>query len=166
MGARRANEGPAVVSDLEVRIGDEVVEAPDEWGLEWFDRASGRASLAGPGRTVAVVLEGEGSEWVVTVAGRRIAVTVSSWRERQLAQARGASLVDAGPVVVKATLPGLVVGVGVKPGDEVARGASLVTIEAMKMQNEVRAPRAGRILEVAVAAGQTVATGATLLRLE
>jgi biotin carboxyl carrier protein len=36
----------------------------------------------------------------------------------------------------------------------------------MKMQNEVRAPRAGRILEVSVAPGQAVATGAALLRLE
>ena len=45
-------------------------------------------------------------------------------------------------------------------------GAPLLTIEAMKMQNEVRAPRAGPVIEVAVAAGQAVATGASLLRLE
>jgi biotin carboxyl carrier protein len=42
----------------------------------------------------------------------------------------------------------------------------LLTIEAMKMQNEVRAPRAGVVIEVSVRAGQTVATGAPLLRLE
>ncbi len=71
-----------------------------------------------------------------------------------------------GPVVVTATLPGLVVAVGVSAGDEVEAGASLLTIEAMKMQNEVRAPRGGRVVEVAVESGQAVATGAPLLRIE
>jgi biotin carboxyl carrier protein len=45
-------------------------------------------------------------------------------------------------------------------------GAPLLTIEAMKMQNEVRAPRAGRVIELQVASGQAVATGAALLILE
>ena len=54
----------------------------------------------------------------------------------------------------------------VAAGDQVDEGTPLLTIEAMKMQNEVRAPRAGRILEVEVAPGQTVATGTGLLRLE
>jgi biotin carboxyl carrier protein len=67
---------------------------------------------------------------------------------------------------VKATLPGLIVTVGVSVGDEVVEGAPLLTIEAMKMQNEVRAPRAGRVIELSVEAGQTVPTGAPLLRLE
>ncbi len=54
----------------------------------------------------------------------------------------------------------------VSAGDEVEAGAPLLTIEAMKMQNEVRAPRAGTVGRIAVEAGQTVATGALLLRLE
>src|SRR3972149_1698095 len=51
-------------------------------------------------------------------------------------------------------------------GAGVAEGDALLTIEAMKMQNEVRAPRAGRVASMAVTPGQTVATGALLLRLE
>jgi biotin carboxyl carrier protein len=69
-------------------------------------------------------------------------------------------------VAVKATLPGLVVAGVVAVGDEGEEGAPLLTIEAMKMQNEVRAPRAGRVIEVSVAPGAAVATGAALLRLE
>lgn len=65
-----------------------------------------------------------------------------------------------------ATLPGLVVAVSVRVGDQVEVGDSLLTIEAMKMQNEVRSPRAGRVVEVSVSSGQTVATGVALLRLE
>jgi biotin carboxyl carrier protein len=81
-------------------------------------------------------------------------------------EAETAARAHAGPIEVRATLPGLIVAVSVTAGDEVEAGVALLTIEAMKMQNEVRAPRAGRVVEVAVAPGQTVATGAALLRLE
>ena len=65
-----------------------------------------------------------------------------------------------------ATLPGLIVAVEATEGSDVEAGDPLLTIEAMKMQNEVRAPRAGRVAAIAVAAGQTVGTGQLLLRLE
>ena len=56
--------------------------------------------------------------------------------------------------------------VGVSPGDMVEAGDALVTVEAMKMQNEIRAPRAGRVASVDVAPGQAIANGALLVRLE
>jgi acetyl/propionyl-CoA carboxylase alpha subunit len=152
------------MSDLEVRIGDEVA-TPGGWRLEWDDRGTGTARLIGDGRAVPVVVEGSGSAWYVTLRGRRIAADVRTWRERLMAEAERAATVHSGPVAVKATLPGLVVAVAVAVGDEVEEGAPLLTIEAMKMQNEVRAPRAGRVIEVSVATGVAVATGAALLRL-
>ena len=136
------------------------------WQVEWEDRERGLARLTADGRSIVALVEGEGTEWVVTLRGRRIPVTVRTWRERLLAEAETASRVHSGPTAVKATLPGLVVAVAVAAGDDVDEGASLLTIEAMKMQNEVRSPRAGRVVELAVEAGQAVATGAVLLRLE
>ena len=65
----------------------------------------------------------------------------------------------------EASISCVVEGAG-SDGDEVAEGAALLTIEAMKMQNEVRSPRAGRVVAVTVAAGQTVSAGASLLRIE
>ena len=50
-------------------------------------------------------------------------------------------------------------------GEEVKRDQGLLVIEAMKMQNELRAPRAGRVERVYMAEGQGVETGARLLRL-
>jgi acetyl/propionyl-CoA carboxylase alpha subunit len=152
------------MSDLEVRVGDDV--ATPDWQLEWDDRDHGLARLVGNGRAVPVIVEGSGTEWFFTLRGRRIPVSVRTWRERLMAEAERAATVQSGPVAVKATLPGLVVAIAVAVGDEVEEGAPLVTIEAMKMQNEVRAPRAGRVIEVNVAAGVVVATGAALLRLE
>jgi biotin carboxyl carrier protein len=154
------------MSDLEVRLGGEVVTPAAGWRLEWVDRQHGIARLTDGERSVAAIVEGHGSEWVVTLHGRRIPVTVRSWRERVLAAVETESAAHHGPIDVRATLPGLVVAIGVTAGDEVAEGSALLTIEAMKMQNEVRAPRAGRVIEVAVTPGQTVATGAALLRLE
>lgn len=154
------------MTDFEVRIGDARVEPADGWRLELSDPRRGIGRLTDGTSSLPVVVEGAGTDWVVTLRGRRVPVTVRSWRERVLAEAESAGAGHTGPVDVKATLPGLVVVVAVTVGDEVAEGAPLLTIEAMKMQNEVRAPRAGRVIEVAVTSGQTVATGAPLLRLE
>jgi acetyl/propionyl-CoA carboxylase alpha subunit len=153
------------VTDFETRVAGEPAEPPEGWHLEWTDPRLGVARLIGPDQSLPVVVEGAGSDWIVTLRGRRIPVSVRTWRERVLAEAESATRGHAGPIDVKATLPGLIVAVAVSAGDDVEEGAPLLTIEAMKMQNEVRAPRAGRIIEVVVAAGQTVATGAALLRL-
>jgi biotin carboxyl carrier protein len=63
-------------------------------------------------------------------------------------------------------MPGLVVSVAVAPGDRVAAGQPVVVLEAMKMQNPVRAPRGGRISRVLVAPGVQVEGGAPLLEFE
>ena len=154
------------MSDLEVRIDGERVEPAEGWSLELLDPERGIARLVNGERAVPVVVEGSGTDWIVTIRGRRIGATVRSWRERVLAEAESASASHTGPIEVRATLPGLVVALAVAVGDEVAEGSGLLTIEAMKMQNEVRAPRAGRVIEVSATVGQVVATGASLVRLD
>jgi biotin carboxyl carrier protein len=154
------------VSDYEVFIDGTRVDPAPGWWLELDDRARGIGRLTDGKDSVPVLVEGGGTEWVVTVRGRRVPVSVRSWRERVMAEAETAAAGHSGPIEIRATLPGLVVVVAVAVGHEVAEGAPLLTIEAMKMQNEVRAPRPGMVLEVAVAPGQAVATGALLMRLD
>ena len=149
-----------------VTVRDREVALPTGWELTWLDREAGVARVAGGQEAHVVVVEGSGTEWHVTIAGRRVAVTVRTRREQLLAEAEVAARQRGGPIDVRASLPGLVVALGAAEGDEVEEGHPLLTIEAMKMQNEVRAPHGGRVVHVAVAAGQTVATGALLLRLE
>ncbi|KAA9160904.1 ATP-grasp domain-containing protein [Amycolatopsis acidicola] len=67
---------------------------------------------------------------------------------------------------VAAPQPGVVVQVAVSPGDQVAAGAELVVLEAMKMEHVVRADRAGTVTELFVKAGDTVARDAPLLVLD
>ena len=154
------------MSELELRISDRPVATAEGWTLTWLDRRQGIVLLRGGGTSQLAVVEGAGGQWVVTLRGRRIPVSATTWRERVLAEADVAARTHAGPIEVRATLPGLVVAVAVAPGAEVDEGAALVTIEAMKMQNEVRAPRAGRVTSVAVSPGQPVAGGALLVLLE
>jgi len=60
-------------------------------------------------------------------------------------------------------MPGRVVRVIVPEGTPVEAGQGLVVVEAMKMENELRAPRQGRILQIAVREGQAVEAGALLV---
>ena len=154
------------MTDLELLVGGVSVKPAADANLSWVDRAQGLARIRSGGQSRLVVVEGAGTEWWVTIDGRRVPVTARSWRERILAEAEVAARTHAGPIRIAATLPGLVVAIAVGIGDEVEEGQSLLTIEAMKMQNEVRAPRAGVVAELAVTVGTAVATGALLLRID
>ena len=71
-----------------------------------------------------------------------------------------------GPARVTAPMPGRIVRVLVVPGEDVAADQGLVVVEAMKMENELKAPRAGRVQGVPAREGQPVDTGALLVVLE
>jgi biotin carboxyl carrier protein len=68
-----------------------------------------------------------------------------------------------GPIEILAQLPGRIVGLSVGPGDAVVAGQQLLVIEAMKMHNELRAPRAATVERVAVAVGDGVELGDLLV---
>ncbi|MGH7778464.1 MAG: biotin/lipoyl-containing protein [Candidatus Binataceae bacterium] len=72
----------------------------------------------------------------------------------------------SGRVEIKAGMPGRVVAVLVASGDEVKAGQGVVTVEAMKLENELKSPKTGKVIEVKVAAGQTVEKGELLVVIE
>ena len=67
---------------------------------------------------------------------------------------------------VKAPLPGVIVDVKVKPGDEIKRGDTVVILDAMKMENNITSDRAGKIAEICVVPGESVMEGKDLVILE
>jgi biotin carboxyl carrier protein len=102
----------------------------------------------------------------VLVDGFRFLVDVESERIAALREraSRGrASSAHGGPLQVKAIIPGKVVAVSVKAGDAVMAGQQLLVVEAMKMQNELRAPRDGTIERVGVAVGVNIEIGDLLV---
>ncbi len=102
----------------------------------------------------------------VVVDGWRIEVEVEFERRAVLrARARrGAGVAShGGPVEVRAIIPGQVVAVSVVVGDSVEAGQQILVVEAMKMQNELRAPREGTVERVGVAVGDTIEVGDLLV---
>jgi biotin carboxyl carrier protein len=71
-----------------------------------------------------------------------------------------------GKAELKAMMPGRVVNLLVNVGDTVAAHQGVAVIEAMKMENELKAPKAGKVTEIKVTPGQTVEKGALLLVIE
>lgn len=74
--------------------------------------------------------------------------------------------VEINPNAIIAPMPGSIIQVTVKPGDEVAEGDVVLILEAMKMENEVCAPRKGKIKSIFVYEGQTVSADAPLFEME
>lgn len=103
-------------------------------------------------------------ELLVTLGGRSVAVTVNGRRTGRASTQSGSQA--AGEHTVVAPMPGRVVRVLVSPGDEVAARQSVIVVEAMKMENELRSPRAGRVKDVSVIAGTSVDAGRILVVIE
>ncbi len=105
----------------------------------------------------------------VLVGGWRVVVDVESERRaalRERARRSRDEVGHGGPLEVHAIIPGVVVAVSVAVGDAVVAGQQLLVVEAMKMQNELRSPRDGRIARAAVVPGQRIEVGNLLLVIE
>jgi pyruvate carboxylase subunit B len=70
---------------------------------------------------------------------------------------------EAGPVTVRAPIPGKIVKLAVRVGERVTSGQALVVLEAMKMENEIRSPRDGEVKAVLVREGVSVESGQELV---
>jgi pyruvate carboxylase subunit B len=102
-------------------------------------------------------------DWELEIGGRRHRALALDERSRAIRELAGSAAASHGPIELIAPMPGLVIQIEVQDGDQVERGQGLVVIEAMKMENELRATTAGRVVEVRVAPGQKVDKGQTLL---
>jgi biotin carboxyl carrier protein len=126
--------------------------------LEARPGANGAYLLLHEGRVYACQAQGA----TVTVGGRDYAVTVTD--PKRLRSDAGGGLQQSG--LLTAQMPGKVVRVLAAEGDEVEEGAAILVVEAMKMQNEMKAARAGTVKKIHVAAGDTVNAGDKLAVIE
>jgi biotin carboxyl carrier protein len=137
---------------------------------DWAEVAPGAYSILLGGRSYEARVtpaagnhSGTSGAWVVTIAEHDFYLESLDPRARRYA---GQTTLRDGPQEVLAPMPGKVVRILVEPGQEVARDEGLLVIEAMKMQNELRAPRAGRVTELHVQEGAGIEAGSRLLKLE
>jgi biotin carboxyl carrier protein len=113
--------------------------------------------------TAEVSVVSRRDEFAVAVGGRTHRLRLLD--ERALRQ-RGGKAVGAGSREVRAVMPGKVVAVLIETGAQVVAGQGLLVIEAMKMENEIAAPRAGTVQEIRVSPGQAVEAGEILAIVE
>ncbi len=113
-------------------------------------------------RPFTIVVE---SDEQILVNGQSYTVDVADEQIRRFIKV-GSDQTHKAELAIKAVMPGLVIDVNVREGDQVKNGDGLLIIEAMKMQNEIRAVRDGTLKKIFVAKGQTVNTGDTLVVIE
>ena len=116
-------------------------------------------------RVVTEQKQGRG-RYTLWVDGYRFDVEALDERTRAIRDLSAANAAPTGPAPVLAPMPGLIVRVNVAPGDEVEAGQGVVVMEAMKMENELRATSSGKVKSVEVSPGTAVEKGTLLVALE
>jgi biotin carboxyl carrier protein len=128
------------------------------------DTAQPSASTSRVARSYEAVVapERDPASLTIFVGATAVPVMIDGWRRRR----HTSTAAVEGPQRLLAAMPGKVVRLLVKPGDRVKGGQPLVVVEAMKMENELRAGRSGTITEIYVKEGASVEAGSQLVVIE
>lgn len=103
--------------------------------------------------------------WTLDVDGVRVVAEALDERMRTIKDLTAQSAAQLGPAPLVAPMPGLVVRVNVAVGDQVSAGQGLIVVEAMKMENELRASAAGTVTAIHATVGNAVEKGKVLVEL-
>lgn len=159
------------------RVGDETREVVVDDRQLWLDDVPVQADLSSTpgsdrrhlrleGRSLSLFARRNDVGWVVELEGRLFEVIVEDERTRRIRELAAHVTPAQSRKDLRAPMPGLIVRVEVAEGQDVEPGDGLVVMEAMKMENELKAEIAARISSVEVSAGQAVERDAVLLRME
>ena len=146
---------------LELAIDGKPVDADWEW--LGHDRDM---SLLLDGRSYDIKIEPENGRLSIYYGGECFECLIEDVRLAELRRLAGEKVTAAGLFEIKAPMPGLILKVFVKPGQEVNKGERLLIIEAMKMENELKAPRDGIVKSINCQEQQAVEQAKVLLILE
>jgi len=162
-----------------VKVGDEEIEVLVDGDAVTVNGSVRPASLSPvEGTPVSLLRLGDEVRRVVTRSGEsrgrytlwldgfRFEAEALDERARAIRELTGAAAAAAGPAPIVAPMPGMIVRVSAQVGDHVQPGQGLVVMEAMKMENELRAASAGTVRSVLVQPGTAVEKGTVLLELE
>lgn len=136
-----------------VTVGEKTYE------IDWADAGASFVSAAAGAASVDAAIEKTSEGFAVVFDGRRFDVEIQEAAKGAVVAKHGAS----GPSKLVSPMPGKIVKILVAAGDAVEASQGLVVMEAMKMENELKASRAGTVREIRVAEGQAVETGALLV---
>ena len=167
-----------VTSEWMVKIGDtrhEVTLAEGhaivdgervEGNCDWMPGMAEATATGSEGETYGLIVERDGAHWVITTRGRATRALALPLR---LAAHESLMIEKEPPDLSKmliCPMPGMLVKLHVGAGDEVQPGQPLATVEAMKMENILRAEKEGVVAKVNAAEGESLAVDAVILELE
>lgn len=132
--------------------------------VDSVEMAPGSFSLLVDDRPFVAEVSGDAESYTVDVGGTRVTVQLADASAGSTEKA--AATTAAGPIAIRAMMPGRVVAILATRGENVKKGGGILVVEAMKMENEVTTPAAGRVVEIRVEPGQTVETGQVLAVIE
>ena len=158
----QGQEIPVEVDGREVRVAGRTIEAH----LSPVPGTPLRHLLLGGQSLTLVMGRQEPGRWQVEFHGTHYPVEVVDERTRHIRSLTSGPARQDGAAQLKAPMPGLVVRVLIEPGQNVVPGQGLIVLEAMKMENELKAKSRAKIRAIAVAPGQAVEKGQILVEFE
>jgi biotin carboxyl carrier protein len=176
MGRRRGDD-----VKYKVHVGDQDIELEIRHSGETTEVALGERTLKAdlihiPRSSVySLILDGQSYEvsahrhngrFELVLRGEVYEADVMDERAMRIAEATGDVVQTRTGETILAPMPGVVVGIGVAVGDTVEPGQGVVTLEAMKMENELKCTVAGTVCKIMVECGKGVAQGQPLLVIE
>lgn len=102
----------------------------------------------------------------VRVRGRVVRLDMLDERRQKMKDAQQSAFAVGGKAIVESPMPGKIVKILVGEGEEVTQGQGVIVVEAMKMENELKAPKDGVVAEVRAKEGETIEGGAPLVLIE
>jgi biotin carboxyl carrier protein len=148
-----------ILDENRVQVGEQVFHVDFQWVNE-----QPVYSLLIDGKSFEAYVFPEEDAFDVLLLGHMFPVRVEDERDRRLRAAAGKVFSESQEYHLKAPMPGLVISVLVIEGQAVEKGDVLVILESMKMQNELRSPRAGVVQRLRVQPGDRVEQRQTMLR--
>jgi biotin carboxyl carrier protein len=151
-----SQEGPGI---YQVQIAGKVHR------VDAFRHDYGTISLLVDTQSYSVQLDHAATDVKVRIRGSTYAIEMLDERRLRMRRAAGRFTVE-GRQTLTAPMPGKVVKVLARAGDDVKEGQGVLVIEAMKMENEMKSPKDGKVVELHVVEGQAVEGGAKLAAIE
>lgn len=147
--------------EIEIQRDGSVLVNGESHNVDFLNLGGSLYSVIQDTRSRELAIEGNQADIEVLMEGKLYEVKVLDQRALLMAQRKGGLMTSSGEV--HSPMPGLIVEVMVNVGDMVEQGETVVILESMKMQNELKAPRDGRVQTVSCQAGQTVEKGTLLI---
>mgnify|MGYP001602169597 CR=1 FL=1 len=121
-------------------------------------------SLLIEGKSYRILFDPRPGEKAIVLSERRISYRIDD--PRSLRSRTNVDMSSTGMRPIIASMPGRIVRILVRVGEQIEAQQGLIVVEAMKMQNELKSPRSGNVTRVAVEVGATVQAGDVLLVIE